>query len=445
MLNINSHVISSSGLSRPIVKDVNQLIHLTSAVSAYYASDTLSVLARQLSEAALRASVREKAMTAAQLSHHLASLERQLAGEKYPHQEELRDAHKPEVQASASRARQTTESGNNRGANPFGKMPEDQLTLIAYDEGPAFTLSERRAAWQALQTLSRTPYQVSLASTAIKNDEGHQILVSRVFNGKEPALSTVAETGHSEKTPDAQYLTRQDRTLLSHVYAWAQGQGTDLRYVDDLASELGVYRHYDDGRSLGNIEKNARYDGSGRELSVSFTPQNALLAKRMLGSLASSNTLLDKGFLRFELDPRYMPGRDGCDLGFLEQVVNRFSTNGSKDSELNNHLATYPEIRAKTKILEWSKETRRTAYGEPHAISVNGVWTITPKGKAAGYVLNKATGELEQIKPEPKPAEKKTGHFLDGFFDKPGVKRLLPTPLMQLLMKYKLQGRIRQR
>lgn len=444
MLSINSHVISSSSLSRPILKHANLPTDLTSEVSAYDMSATLSALARQLSEAAVRASVREKEMTAAQLSHHLASLEQQLAGEKYSRQEERHDSPKPESQASAGHARQSTESGNSKGANPFGNMPEDQLTLIAYDDGPAFTLSERRAAWQALQTLSHTPFQVSLASTATKNDEGHQILVSRVFNGTEPVLSTVAETGHSEKTPDAHYLTRQDRTLLSHVYAWAQGLGIDLRYVDDLASELGVYRHYDDGRTLGNTDKYARYDGSGRELSVGFTPENALLAKRILGGLDSSDTLLDKGFLRFELNPRYMPGRDGCDLTFLELVVNRFSTNGSKDSELNDHFATYPENRGRTKILEWSKQIRRTAYGEPHAISINGVWTITPRGKAAGYVLSQTTGQLEQIKPAPKPIEKKTGHFLDGFFDKPGVKRLLPTPLMQLLMRYKLQGRVRR-
>lgn len=444
MLSINSQVISSSNLLRPIANGPNQPNHLTTEVPDYDTSDTLSCLARQLSEAAVRASVREKEMTAVQLRHHLASLEQQLAGDKPLVQKELHDTQQPGARASVIHARQATEFGNGRGANPFGGMPEDQLTLIAYDEGPAFTLNERRAAWQALQTLPRTPFQFSVASTAIKNDEGHQILVARIFNGTEPVLSTFAETGHSEKTPDAQYLNRQDRTLLSHVYAWAQGLGIDLRYVDDLASELGVYRHYDDGRSLGNIDKNARYDGSGRELSVRFTPENALSAKRMLGGLASSNTLLDKGFLRFELDPRYMPGRDGCDLTFLEQVVNRFSTNGSKDSELNNHFAAYPENPARTKIIEWSKQARRPNYGEPHAISINGVWTITPKGKAAGYALNPTTGQLEQIKPAPKPIEKKTGNLLDGFFDKPGVKRLLPTPFMQLLMKYKLQGRVRR-
>jgi hypothetical protein len=46
-----------------------------------------------------------------------------------------------------ARAKQATEFVNGRGQNPFAGLSRDQLSLIMYDKGDAFTVNERRAAW----------------------------------------------------------------------------------------------------------------------------------------------------------------------------------------------------------------------------------------------------------------------------------------------------------
>ncbi|MBI0440479.1 hypothetical protein F7100_22895, partial [Dickeya dianthicola] len=45
-------------------------------------------------------------------------------------------------------ATQATDFLNGKGTNPFKGMSRDQLALITYDDSGAFTVNERRAAWE---------------------------------------------------------------------------------------------------------------------------------------------------------------------------------------------------------------------------------------------------------------------------------------------------------
>jgi hypothetical protein len=103
---------------------------------------TISTLARQLSEAAERAAARDAGKTRSQL----AALEKVLRDEFVGlDNAEVPDTDDPDLLA---RAKQASEFVNGRGAkNPFAGLSREQLSLIMYDKGDAFTINERHAAW----------------------------------------------------------------------------------------------------------------------------------------------------------------------------------------------------------------------------------------------------------------------------------------------------------
>lgn len=285
--------------------------------------------------------------------------------------------------------------------------------------------------------------------TLTKNAEGYQIMITRLFGGFEPNYISPDEAGtiSSMYRPDVHCITKEDRVLLSNMYVYAQAQGADLRYVDDLAHEIGVYRHHRNGKTLLSMNTGRSYDSFGRQRSVRFTPESAAAASRILDSKAFNSTLLDKGFLRFATNPGYLPYSPTSDLGFVEQLVNKFSGESDQAAPLDKRFATYPEGRRSNKIISASETIRLAPGKEPHLIRDHDVWIITPRGKAAGYVMDPISGTPILVNPAVKTkaeTETKPGHTLDGFFDKPGNKRNLLTPFNLWFMKYKLQGRVRR-
>jgi hypothetical protein len=114
---------------------------------------TISTLARQLGEAAERAAARDAGKTRSQLAALDKSLKDEVAGDSYfanraSANVEVPDTDDPELLA---RAKQATEFVNGRGTNPFAGMSREQLALIFYDKGDAFTLNERHAAFSEYQ------------------------------------------------------------------------------------------------------------------------------------------------------------------------------------------------------------------------------------------------------------------------------------------------------
>jgi len=112
-------------------------------------SSHFSALVRQLSEVASRAEVRDKGISHAELREKAAVIVEQIVGASYSinkakHDAEIPDTDDPQLLA---RAKQATRFNHGWARNPFNGMSRDQLALIAYDEGGAFTVNERRAAW----------------------------------------------------------------------------------------------------------------------------------------------------------------------------------------------------------------------------------------------------------------------------------------------------------
>ncbi|MEG3111237.1 hypothetical protein SC127_10925 [Pantoea sp. T14] len=100
------------------------------------------------------------------------------------------------------------------------------------------------------------------ASSSQATISGQGLMMSRLF-GNTTTLPQV-QTQLTKNTQDmdaSNFLTKSDLNALSDLYAQAQAQGTDLRYVDDLARDLGNYRKF--GSVEGNYNDGKIYDNSG--------------------------------------------------------------------------------------------------------------------------------------------------------------------------------------
>lgn len=117
--------------------------------------ESISLLAKQLSESALRSNRREQELSRDELAAYAQKQLYDFALDGYTfaksrHDLELPDTNDPEHLARAKQATNYVNqsiSGNRNAKNPFAGLSRDQLALIAYDDSGGFTINERRAAW----------------------------------------------------------------------------------------------------------------------------------------------------------------------------------------------------------------------------------------------------------------------------------------------------------
>lgn len=115
----------------------------------------VSLLARQLSESALRSSKREQELSRDELAAYAKKQINNFALDGYTLGKSRHDLEQPGTDdpEHLARARQATEyvnqttNGSRYAKNPFAGLPRDQLALIAYDDRGGYTINERRAAW----------------------------------------------------------------------------------------------------------------------------------------------------------------------------------------------------------------------------------------------------------------------------------------------------------
>lgn len=124
---------------------------LNSAGASSASGVIVSSLAGQLSEAAVRADIREATLDQHALSQKAQALISELVGAGYLANKAAHDAEVPDTDDSGllARARQATDFLNGNATNPFEDLSREQLSLIAFDESDTFTVNERRAALRA--------------------------------------------------------------------------------------------------------------------------------------------------------------------------------------------------------------------------------------------------------------------------------------------------------
>ena len=137
---------------------------------------SFSTLASQLNESAARASKRDAGMTHAELGKYGLSRISEFLSEtpkanSYTRAMEVPNTIDPELldRARAATAFVTqTLAGHEDARSPFDKLSREQLNLIVYDDSGAFTLNERRAAWQGVQKMDDAWRKVAIAEGMIE-------------------------------------------------------------------------------------------------------------------------------------------------------------------------------------------------------------------------------------------------------------------------------------
>ncbi|GGW33061.1 hypothetical protein GCM10007157_26090 [Vreelandella hamiltonii] len=171
---------------------------------------------------------------------------------------------------------------------------------------------------------------------------GQAILASRLFssgNGDLPVLPSIRTNGEHNGMLSQYFLTESDRSLVSKMYEQANEEGTDLRYVDQFAKDLGLYRKYDDGSMRYSFNGNS-YDSQGRKQTVSFTEVDTATAERILSGETLSTKNIDQGFIRWRLDP----GQGfnlSSDLDFIEHMINKFSSTANEEENFGAKFGSY--------------------------------------------------------------------------------------------------------
>ena len=438
MVNINANTLVSnnhaqSGSVSAASPSVTFYESKVDATTSTHNSDTatVSILARQLSDAATRAETR--------VGHKSAELLEPITDGKYFANKAQHDAEIPDTTSEEllTRARQATGFVNGSNSNPFNGLTRDQLNLIAHDDGGPFTINERRAAWETMQPKG-APAGSSLKVVPV---DGHEILISRVFGGSEPPVALPPATIFNTLQSASEFLNRDDRALIADMYAYAQAEGADLQYVDRLMRALATYRNYSDGRQLGSSNTGS-YDSDGYKVTYDFKPEGGEVASRILNSSAMSSTRIDQGFLRYALDPGHGTFMNVGGIPFLERMVNKFSNEGADQPPLGSEFSTFQHAVIDEHVIRTTHKDIRLAPSMALRVITNGVWSLTELGRAEGYMLEPSTGRL--IKPaapsdDQAPqslAREAVMDFSADRRDPPGTRWLMPGNLFKLMRNF---------
>jgi hypothetical protein len=110
---------------------------------------TVSTLARQLGESAVRAELRDASLSPKELGKLGEAVIDKMIGNSYYGNKAVHDAEVPDTDDPQliERAKKATLYTNSMGNNPFAGLSQNQLRLIIYDEGGNYTINERKAAY----------------------------------------------------------------------------------------------------------------------------------------------------------------------------------------------------------------------------------------------------------------------------------------------------------
>ena len=131
---------------------------------------TFSTLAAQLNESAARAEKRDAGMTHAELGQYGRNRinEFLIEGRQANSGTRAMEVPKTDDPELLDRAREAsgfvtrTLAGDKNVKSPFQNLSREQLNLITFDDSGAFTLNERRAAWQGVQKMDEDWRKVAI-------------------------------------------------------------------------------------------------------------------------------------------------------------------------------------------------------------------------------------------------------------------------------------------
>nr|WP_314581597.1 hypothetical protein [uncultured Pseudomonas sp.] len=154
--------IMGAALTKPVTLKLgkegtphSQVVREPSSSKVQADKASTSLLARQLSESALRSSKREQELSRDELAAYAKKQINNFALDGYTFGKSRHDREQPDTDdpEHLERATQATDyvnqtlNGSRYAKNPFAGLSREQLALIAYDDSGGYTVNERRSAW----------------------------------------------------------------------------------------------------------------------------------------------------------------------------------------------------------------------------------------------------------------------------------------------------------
>ena len=193
-------------------------------------TSTVSNIALQLGESAVRAEARDRTLSRAELGAQAERIRDELTGYEYRSAKVLHNAQVPNTSDPGllQRAIDATDYMTHKAAgdpgvkSPFAGLSQAELILIAYDDKGPYTVNERRAAWDDAQAMElswrdRAVAQCTLEYSSAKKMPGfytqalahYQTLPSiektQYPENYESRLKAQIQAQLSRKTDDRQY------------------------------------------------------------------------------------------------------------------------------------------------------------------------------------------------------------------------------------------------
>jgi hypothetical protein len=215
-------------------------------------TSTISTLARQLSDAAERAAVRDAGKTRDQLAELENVLRNEFAGAGYfasnykaKADAEVPDTDDPELLARAEQATKFVNSSNWSGKNPFAGLSREQLALIMYDQGDAFTINERRAAFHEYSEQRNAWARRVCAQAQIEQRQTNTFI--NFYK------ACIAEYQAASPIEQAIYPPNYVSRMEYYIGIWESGMGIDYNAGNDrtLLEMLLPEKEYDRNLSWG--------------------------------------------------------------------------------------------------------------------------------------------------------------------------------------------------
>lgn len=270
---------------------------------------------------------------------------------------------------------------------------ESAVTTYAQNAGVTGNSQNAKAVDSTSAAVSNATASAPSTSVSLS---GKAIMLSRLFGTNDPNATPAVMSGIGKAGAlSVYYLTESDRALVSDMYAYAQQQGADPQHVDALALTLSSYRYGDNGRISGSFNGN-EFDAQGHQLTSSYSPADTEVANRILNGDAINSTRLDHGFLHQILDPGYALG-NASNMGFMEQMVVKFSDKGTANMSLDPKFSTYSgyDSAVRNVVISASKEILNpnpSATWVADYTSINGVGHWRTPELAAAAASQGSTG-----------------------------------------------------
>lgn len=251
------------------------------------------------------------------------------------------------------------------------KSQSSQITAAKYN-----TITKEKAGSREVE------HQADAESIPSIKISGRALMLSRLFNQNNENTEIPVETNTTDSAITGSksivhWLTNEDRTTLEKAYEYANANGIDLRYVDDLASDMAMYR-YTKSVTRGDI-----YDLEGHKVTFDFTDADRNIADRIKNSATANETRIDRGFLEWVLDsskPNHAVKFEFLELMVHELPANEAKSNNYSGEDFKSYIGGPNEIvtRVSTEV-----NTYYTSF-KPDYVSINGVGRWLTDSKDGG-------------------------------------------------------------